>query len=179
MVKPVKLPLEITIQDIGPLTPSVTKDEVDVQLLVRNVGKEPITIPASKHYSEIMKSGNEDRRETSLALTFTVESANGVSAPNGVVSGHPIRETLDVAVGSSSVPGSMLVIGPGQTVLIHARERLWRTQEWDKLGTGLFLTTVRATLSERFVYDDRLYLKNFSEDAVSTNAVHLSVSWRP
>ena len=172
MTKPVKLPLEVSMQDISPLSPSVTKDEMYLQLLVRNVGKEPIAIPSSKHYSEVMKSGNADRRVMGLALTFAVEAANGVSK-------GPIREYLAVAVGSSSVPGSLLVINPGKSVLILARGRLWRTQEWDKLGSGAFSTTVRAVLDEQFVDDDRLYQKNFSEDAVSTNAVHLTVWWRP
>jgi hypothetical protein len=123
--KPMKLPLEVTIQDLSPLTPAVTKDEIHLQLLVRNVGKEPLAIPASKHYSEIMKSGNLDRSIMSLGLEFTLGGGNGP------VSKETIKEFLTVAVGSSSLPGSMLVIGPGQSVLVYATERLWRTQEWD------------------------------------------------
>lgn len=179
VVKPMKLPLEVTIQDISPLTPWLRVDEVEVQLLVRNTGKEPVAIPSSKHYSDTMKSGNEDRRVMNLTLTFTVDAANGVPASNVAVSKGLIREFMAASVGSSSVPGSMLVIGAGQSVLIQVRERLWSTLEWDNLGPGPFLTTVRAVLSEQFVYDDRLYEKNYTEDAISVNAVHLTVSSRP
>jgi hypothetical protein len=172
-VKPIALPLEITIQDVSPLTPAVIKDELQLQILVRNTAKEPIAIPASQHYSDTMKNGNEDRRTMAIHLAFTVEGTYGV------ISKAPIFEAIAVAVGSSSVPGSMVMLGPGQSVLIYAKGPLSNTQEWDKRGSGLFIATAKAILRERFIYDDRLWDRNYAQDVVSTNSVPMTVWWKP
>jgi hypothetical protein len=168
---PTKLPLEITIEDIWPQAPSAATDTVEFNVLVRNVGKDPVAIPASTHRSDVGRTGNRDRAIMYIGLELTIQG-NGAGA-------GPVLGPGETMVGSSSVPGSMLVLEPKHSVSIRMAGRFPEIGRWISLGPGAYLTSARAVLWEQTLQDGRYEERGYSADVVSRNAVNITVSWKP
>lgn len=156
------LPLDITIIDYWPvlLNPS---SKIQMDMLVRNTSKKPVMIPSSKDYVHVIKPGNQDQRMLSVGVILSPKSG-----------GKPMMHPLAIAVGSASVPGSMIGLAPDETLVIRVA---------GTLGIGLLLrgwtsgdASVRAALREAFMETDRFVVKEWSADVVSQRAVDLTVT---
>src|SRR5579862_2328879 len=76
VTKKAPLALEVRIQKIWPLSVRWNED-VQVDLLVRNAGKEPVAIPASRRDREILSSGRIGR--TRLHMLFKLSPSSDLA----------------------------------------------------------------------------------------------------
>jgi len=164
------LPLEVTIQDLWPLS-ATDRDKFSGDILVRNIGKEPVVIPTSRRYMEVVKKGNHDQRTLTVWLKLT---------PTGPGAGNlkPTNIVLGFTVGSSSIPNSTISLAPQQSLLIRtANGSLFLGPEkWREAGLSLVTVSVVAVVSEDFLEESEYTVKNKSEDATSRNAVTLTLA---
>jgi len=134
--------MEVELVSVWPATVS-SEDRLTVEILVRNVGKNAILIPASKDLRRVEQPANRDQRVLLVQLQFTHRKA---------------EEGLDIvfggACGSSSVPDSMISLAPQETVLIHTEERPYRTSKWREQDLPSDSVAVKATITEVFFTDD-------------------------
>jgi hypothetical protein len=155
------LPLEVTIQG---LTPSVacSGDRVTAEILVRNIGKEPVLIPSSKNDSEVIRASNRDQRELSVGLRLTHKGRQKTA-----------YVCIGLAVGSASVEGTMITLWPQQALAIRGAGLLSDTWRWHEAGLPADAAAVKATVEEWFFDDDRYAVKAASDVVVSTNTFEL------
>jgi len=156
---PTPLLLKVTITNLWPAVLTVT-GRINADILIQNVGKEPVLIPASSDFANVMKAGNHDRRILLVGLQLT--------HPHG---SKPIRMGIGTAVGSETVPGSMITLAPQETLVIRGAEILGETTKWWEDGLTTGQVTAKAIISEEFVEDEKYASKNWSTDAISGNSV--------
>jgi len=161
LVKPVQLSLEVTLLEVWPLTVA-SLERVDVQLSLRNTGKDAITIPVSRSYSKTMEPGMRGRRVFYVGLML--------NRP-GDVSNKGLRYAFEGYVGSTSVPDSLITVAPGETFVVRATGQInegafdppWRDRR-------IVPVTAKAFVSEHFVADDRDVMTSQTIDVFSNNS---------
>lgn len=156
---PTPLPLKVSITNLWPASLGVT-GRINADILVQNIGREPVEIPASGDFASVMRLGNKDRRILGVFLQLT--------HPHG---SKPIRTCIGLAVGSETVAGSMITLAPQETLVIRAGEILGETTKWHQDGLNTDQVTAKAIINEEFVQDERYATKNWSADAISGNSV--------
>jgi hypothetical protein len=164
MPRPVTLPLDVTLVNAWPVL-LASSDTINAEVLVKNVGKESILIPASKEHTGIIKAGNHDQRILGVGLRLLHRGT-----------GKVIEATIGVAFGSADVPDSVITLAPQEVLLIRVAGGLGETWKWETEDTPVGAVEVRAVIRESFLEDDRYVVKNTSVDAVSAKTVQ--VTWK-
>jgi hypothetical protein len=168
--KAIPLPLEVTVQQLWPLTASY-RDKFAAEILVRNMGMEPVAIPISRNYLEVVKPGNQDQRMLTVFLKLT---------PTGSTAGNmkPISIAIGLTVGSSSVPNSTISLAPQESLLIRSADGslFSDADKWHDAGPNLVTVSVKAVLREEFLEEGAFVVRSTSEDATSRNAVDLTLT---
>ena len=162
--RPVTLPLDVTVVNVWPVL-LASNDTINAEVLVKNVGKESILIPASKEHTGIIKQGNHDQRILAVGIKLL-----------HLGTGKAIRTALGVAFGSADVPDSVITLAPQEMLLIRVAGRLDETWKWETEDAPVGAVEVRAVIRESFLEDDRYAVKNTSVDAVSTNT--MQITWK-
>jgi len=155
--------VEVTITNLWP-SAATHGGRITAEILIRNLGKEPIAIPASQDFANVPMAGKKDRRILGVELEL--------AHPHG---SKPIRFHIGVAVGSASVPGSMITLDPQETLLIRAGGSLTPTWRWHEAGLDTDVVSAKVIVGEEFIEDERYAIKNWSEKAVSRNKA--SFTW--
>jgi hypothetical protein len=140
---PTPLALKVAITNLWPAVPAVA-GRINAEILVQNVGKEAIEIPASSNFASVMKAGNKDRRVLAGDLQLTHPQR-----------AKPILMCIGIAVGSESVAGSMIRLAPQETLVIRGAETLGETMKWRQDGLDPQQVAVKAIVNEEFVEDER------------------------
>jgi hypothetical protein len=165
-LEPPALPVEVTIQDLYPAAINPL-DTIQVVVMLRNTSRAAVDIPASRDYAHVIKPGNHDQTELRLKLL--------VAAPGAT--DRLLSLLVGTAVGSSSVPGSFVVLPPNGTMLVRGEASLLSTRTWREKGVGETADLVVNAAFDQLHYDDNRYFMNaVSREAVSVNAAH--VFWR-
>jgi len=135
------LPVKTSIRNVSPLlvTPA---DSVDLEVVLRNVGKEVVLIPAAAGLG--WRSGNQDQRGMALVLRLT--SAD---------SAEPVDVVLGSAFGSSSVAGSLISLAPDDVLVIRASCALKGTGAWQAAGLRSTKARLSVNVTESRYADDR------------------------
>ena len=99
----VPLTLKVTITNLWPAVSTVT-GRINADILIQNIGKESVVIPASNHFADVMKAGNKDRRKLGVYLELA----------------HPqdpkvLSFCIGLAVSSESTAGSMITLAPQES----------------------------------------------------------------
>jgi hypothetical protein len=172
---PAPFPVAVTLQEIWPINVSHA-DKVMVEVLLRNIGQDAISVPASRKFGEVFKSGNRDERalEVSLDLTPTGPVAKGLETVP-----HPIALTG----GSPDVPGSMITLEPGQTLSIQVVQNLGLTWTWRNASHMIVPVTARAAVQQIFFSSDKTspeiaVRQSLSKRISSNNTIDLTLAWK-
>jgi hypothetical protein len=164
------LPLEVTITRFWPLTVSA-HGELEVDLLIRNVGEVPVAIPVSTDEDIVFQTGNAQRMRLGLVLVVTLEPGFAASFQ---------RDTGSIAptYGSPSVEGSILVLQPGDSVRIETKGRLLSTQPSVDRRPDILPVTLRVSLQRDTLEESELKVAGSSEPITSRNAEQITLSTR-
>ena len=149
------LPLEVTIQDLYPaaVTPL---DQVTVAVLIRNTGSSSIPIPISRDFAAVLKRGNADQSELVVMIDVLLPRSRRWSI-----------SMMGSAVGSPSVPGSLLQLPPNGTIMIRLAGKLNSSELWNDSGGEPANLSVQARIREEYYEQDRYFVKKRSEDITS------------
>ena len=109
------LPVKLSIRDISPRFAGPL-DQITVELVLRNVGKEAIVLPFSS--GNHWRSGVHGQRDMSFGLELTAPGGKGV------------RIFLGKAYGATDIPGSLVTLAPNDTLAIRAVASLRETGAW-------------------------------------------------
>jgi hypothetical protein len=155
------LPLELTIRSVEPRT-VVLGQRIIVELLLRNAGPEPYYLPIARNDGTVHEQGKLRRRQLGIDLS-SQDSAGG----------KPIRKVMEATAGSDTVPESLLLLKPRETILI----RFFADPRAAISGS---LSSARelqfgVVLSEWTSEDDRYFVKARSEEVESKNQVTVTV----
>ena len=121
----------------------------------------------------MLRSGNRDQRLLSVHLDLAHQSAK-----------KTLYISIGAAVGSASVPGSMITLYPGETLLIHSVGTTPWNGVWMPIGLAGHMNdqpdpgavNVKAVVTEEFLEDNRIFMKSRSE---ATSAGDTQIIWRP
>lgn len=157
----VSLPVEVTLLNLWPVV-AASGDRMKVEIIIKNVGRQPVLIPASRNYAQVIKPGNHDQRSLGVGLKLVHKGT-----------GRVINLVVGNAVGSSSVPDSVITLAPQETLLVRAANLLSETWKWEEEGVPADVVEIRAEVDEIFFEDDRYFVKARSAPAVSTNSMQI------
>ena len=165
--KKVELPLEVSIVRIWPL--SVTwRDKIEVDITVKNLGRDSIAIPISKDHDGIYKNENRGIKTAHFRLRLTLSEANRPDAS--------VDDSLDSTHGSASVPGSMLLLPPNGIITFRvARDLSQAGNAWRE--RALVNLRAQAVYWETYIDETDLIMYNSSREIVSSNSVDITIAW--
>lgn len=165
---PPLLPIQVTLDRIWPLSVLGT-GKLELDLTLRNTGKEPISIPASRRYDLTENVGNAGIRHMAVGVRLTPIDKSPKLDPLDLI--------LGVASTSTNVPESMLLLEPNATLAIHASGNLYEAgNSWRDLAPFM---NVRAQAVYRETYFDAdLFQTSSSVPAVSANSQDFTITWR-
>jgi hypothetical protein len=155
----ITIPLQVTILNLWPSVLS-SEGRINLDVLVRNVGKESILIPASKDYSHVIRAGNLDQRMMSVQLEL-----RHPGTPT------PLTIGIGASVGSTSIPDSMVRLAPQETMVIRVAENLSDTWKWHESGLSTDFVSAKVSIHEAFLENDRFFVKTWSERVTSVTAM--------
>ncbi len=166
--KRVDLPIEVSIVRIWPL--SVTwRDKVEVDITLKNVGRDPIAIPVSKDHDGIYKSGNRAVKTAHFLLRLTMTEAN---RPDTTVD-----DFLDSTNSSDSIPGSAVLLPPNGTITFRVSRDLPESgNAWRDRATQVKLRA-QAVYWESYADESDLVMDNSSRELVSSNFMDMILAW--
>ena len=157
----VPLTLEVTIQDLFPLA-ATDPGRVTALILIRNKAKTPVQIPASRDQGGILRPGIPGKKELHLGL---------VIAPAGM--GKSFYFSMASAIGAPSVPGSMVELAPGESIVIRSVCKSFLTLDAGEPTTSIGEADVKVVVSEDLLEDDGYVIRNHSEKIVSNNSIRV------
>ena len=155
------LPIEVQVQDISMLVPTDPKS-VTVQFLVRNIGTGPIDVPASRDTAGVLTSDNKGRRELGLSL---------IVQPLGT--GKSFSFSMAPAAGAISVPGSMVTLPPGRSLVIRTVCESFDISDAEERETTLGMADVNVRVTEYALENRRYVIEQYFESVLSTNTVRV------
>lgn len=168
--KPKPMPITIEVLRIWPLSLTNNAD-IDVDLRLKNIGKEPITVPVATGLHEVLSTPGRQRK--ALRLQFKAELPDGF-----FTAAREIRGVLPAMFGSSAIPNSLLILQPNDQLLIRTTGELrtaaeiWLGQEKRQVITAnLKVSGYIETLS-----DDELKIVETSAEVLSNNSVQVTLS---
>lgn len=144
-----------------PLQIRVAKSSVDsagrfiFDVLVKNIGSDSFELPTSLNFTRIEKRGNKSQRQFLFLLTRGAEDLD--------------PQSVGSAMGSTSVPGSVVRLAPGETarVLVAAA----RDQVLTKFTAGAKEVELRVACVEWQFDDDCYFIHAQSGFLLSENTV--------
>ncbi|MFI5176223.1 MAG: hypothetical protein ACHQKY_15285 [Terriglobia bacterium] len=156
------LPFAVQLESISPqrVRPG---ENFTLDLLLRNSGDQAFYLPASRNSVAVFKPGNKEQRNINFGVIFE-DPANG----------RQIFSVVAVGSGSSTVPGSLLIVEPGQRVRVHAKGDLFPIQGW--LKAGIKQVRVRAEVCEWKYEENRYFIESYSERVLSANTIMLGIA---
>ena len=150
-----ELSLDVALDDLYPAAVS-DREFVNVTVVIRNIGKQVITVPASRDYARIFRPSNQNQRSLTVSLLL--------EAPG---SRQPLSIFVGQTGGSTSEPDTVITLAPGDSVRIRGRASLRNTQEWHKTGIEFAAVKVRAEVEECYYKDDEYFVNSCSERRIS------------
>jgi len=156
--KPTPLALEVVVQDLVPVV-AAKGDRITVQVLIRNTGKYAIEIPSSRDRGRIFESRSFGRKELSMGLSVS---------PVGL--GKTFHFSLEGSVGASNIPGSFIVLSPGDSLVVRSRGDLVDIVSADGSGASIGDADVSVVVSENVFEDGRYAINGSSGRVISSNS---------
>jgi hypothetical protein len=126
-----KIPREIKLELVNFREDALTiGSEVSVLLRLKNVGREPITLPWSID-PRTAEEGQSPRHRLWETGRFRISLRNGIGQY------LELKNTSQLLYGSGFVPGSLLTLKPGEWITAQASFRVAETnQEYEKIEEG-------------------------------------------
>lgn len=155
------LPVAVAVLDIYPVAVEASS-RVTIMIQVRNIGNEAIAVPASRDFATALKSGNKEQRALHVRLKI---------APPAPF--KPFVVDAGVAAGSPSVPGSLIMLAPQESVLIRARASLSESAKWHEEGLDTATIQVTAVVDESFLDSEEYTVIGHSQPVPSGNTTEL------
>ena len=159
-VPEITLPIEVTLQDLYPAAVEA-RGRVTALILIRNVGKESLAIPASRDFA-VLKAGNEGQRIIHVFLTIT--------PPTPL---KPILLTAGSVAGSTSVPGSLIILAPQESVDIRVQASFLESSKWHGAGLDTANVKVSAGVIESYLESEEFTIKSSSPMVRSKNEIEV------
>jgi hypothetical protein len=154
------LPVEVTLQDLYP-TGVEASGRLTALVLIRNVGKGPLAVPASRDFG-VLKAGNQGQRMLHVSLTIT--------PPPPL---KPILLTVGSVAGSTSVPGSLIILAPQESVEIRVQAPLLESSRWHDAGLDTANVKVSAGITENDLESEEFAIRNGSPTVRSKNEIEI------
>ena len=150
-----ELSLDVALDDLYPAAVS-EREFVNVTVVIRNIGKQVITVPASRDYARIFRPPNQNQRTLTVCLLLEIPGSR-----------EPLSIVVGESGGSTSEPDTLIALAPGDSVRIRGRASLRNTQEWHKTGIDFAAVKVRAEVEECYYKDDEYFVNSCSERRIS------------
>jgi hypothetical protein len=166
--KSIQLPVEITLERLWPLS-IVGRDHMEVDVKVRNLGKDTLAIPVTQDYEHVYRIGNQGIKSMAIALLLTL-----ADAPSGT---PPVTDYVGFGHGSTSVPASLIFVEPNETVSIRVSAELPEARNAWRNGQRALKIRAQAAYSEMYIDGADLKIWNSSVQAVSANSIEFTLAW--